>query len=148
MARNRRIPVRLEWKNAALSTPFGRDWAIKLFGEEAIASLPLLKAGKNKGQTKGFVHWRKAATAGWCDECQSPVAVGQLVDAWIGAGPCSLRENALSGGPWMGRSMQALASSHRNLFQEARDRHAREQARDAARWEEEKAWMAAHPDAG
>ena len=68
--------VRLDWKQAALSTSFGRDWAIKLFGEDAVASLPVLKAGKNKGQPKGFVHWRKAASAGYCHECQSPVAVG------------------------------------------------------------------------
>lgn len=137
----RRNNVRLDWKNAALSTAFGLEWAIKLFGEEAIGSLPVLKSGKNKGQPKGFVHWRKALSGGWCDECQSPVAVGQLVDAWIGLGFASNRSDALAG-QWLGR-IQPLAGSRYHLFQEGRDRHAAEQAKLAAVWEEEKAEMLA-----
>jgi hypothetical protein len=126
----RPVPIRFDWKNSALSTEFGRKWATDLFGQEAIDSLPVLKSGKNKGQPKGYVHWRKAATAGWCSEISSPVAVGNLIDAWIGEGPCSLRGNAIAG-QWMGR-VQELAGSRSMLFQEARDREAREQTRRRA----------------
>src|SRR4051812_10717147 len=131
--------VQLETKSAALSSTFGRDWAAKLFGEDAVASLPILKAGKNRGQPKGFVIWRKALTAGYCRECQSPVQIGQLVDAWIGLGPLATRDIAMAG-QWMGR-VQTLAGSRSVLFQEARDRYAAEQTARAADWEIEKAEM-------
>ena len=122
------IIARLETLSSPLASQFGRQWATTLFGEEAIASLPLLKAGKNKGQPKGYVFWRKAISGGWCRECQSPLAVGQLADAWIGIGPCSTREYAVSG-QWLGR-MQPLGGSKYHLFQEGRDRWAAEQARN------------------
>jgi hypothetical protein len=43
----------LETKSADLATEFGLDWATKLFGAEAIASLPVRTSGKNKGKPKG-----------------------------------------------------------------------------------------------
>lgn len=129
----------LETKSADLATPFGRDWATKLFGAEAIASLPVRASGKNKGAPKGFVIWRKAVTAGYCREIQSPVAVGNLTDAWIGEGPLSLRSGAMSG-VWMGRT-ETLALSRYFLFEEGRKRVTDERAREAARLEAEKAEM-------
>jgi hypothetical protein len=98
----------LETKYADLATDFGRKWATELFGAEVIASLPIRTVGKNKGTPKGFVIWRKAFAAGYCREVSTPPAVGQLADAWIGAGAMTLRSGAVSG-QWMGRS-QALAS--------------------------------------
>jgi len=89
MTRRPSIPLTLH--TADLATEFGRDWATKLFGQEAIASLPTRQAGKNKGAPKGYVIWRKANGSGWCAECQSPVRAGQLVDAWIGTGAFTLR---------------------------------------------------------
>jgi hypothetical protein len=133
--------VSLEIRNAKLSTEFGLDWATKLFGAEAIASLPILQAGKDKGRPKGYIIWQKSLGSGWCRECQSGVAVGQIVAAWVGEGPCSLGSGAIAG-RWMGR-VQPLCGSRTHLFQEARDRHAAEAAREAARWEEEKAEMLA-----
>jgi len=126
----RQTYAQVETKSADLASDFGLDWATKLFGAEAIASLPVRKAGKNKGKPAGMVIWRKAVTAGWCRENQSPVKVGSLVDAWIGTGPYSPRSDALSG-TWLGR-VQPLASSPFFLFQEGRDRHAAEAAREAA----------------
>lgn len=126
----RRAPVvQLDWKTAALSTEFGREWATKLFGEEAIATLPILKTGKNKGHFKGFVIWRKAVTNGFIPGF-GPVAAGQLVDAWIGDTMFTSREHAQSG-HWLGR-MQPLAGSAGALFQTARDRHVAETVRSQA----------------
>ena len=110
--------VALEIKYAELTTDFAVEWASKLFGEEAVASLPVRQAGKNKGKPKGYIVWRNAQASGYCRECQSPVKEGQLVDAWIGAGPFSSRSDALVG-MWMGR-MQSLAGSRSVLFEEGR----------------------------
>lgn len=116
----------LETRSADLATPFGLDWATKIFGAEAIASLPTRQAGKNKGAPKGHIIWRKAATAGYCRECQHAVAVGSLVDAWIGAGGMTPRSEAMQGN-WLGR-IQNLAGARHYLFEDGRARHAAEQA--------------------
>jgi hypothetical protein len=101
-------------KSADLASEFGLSWATKLFGAEAIASLPVRLAGKNKGKPKGFVIWRKAIVPGWCREVSTPLAVGGFADAWIGAGPFSTRDGALIG-QWHGR-MQPLAGCKAVLF--------------------------------
>lgn len=129
MARRPSIP--LTFHTADLATEFGRDWATKLFGEEAIASLPTRHAGKNKGAPKGFVIWRKANGSGWCAECQSPVRAGQLVDAWIGTGAFTPRSEAVSGN-WLGRVQpMGCSASTGYFFDEGRARHAAEAAREA-----------------
>lgn len=131
----------LETKSADLATEFGLDWATKLFGAEAIASLPIRASGKNKGKPKGFVIWRKASTAGYCREVQSPMTVGQLADAWIGLGFATTRNGAIDG-RWMGRP-EKLALSRCYLFEEGRARRAAEIARAGADWAAEKAdWEA------
>lgn len=115
----------LETRSADLATPFGLDWATKVFGAEAIASLPIRQAGKNKGAPKGHIIWRKAATAGYCRECQHAVAVGALVDAWIGASGMTLRSDAMRGN-WLGR-VQSMAAARVYLFEDGRARWAAEQ---------------------
>ncbi len=136
-----RTYARLETKTADLATEFGREWATKLFGAEAVASLPVRTIGKNKGTPKGFVIWRKATSGGYCRECCAPRAVGQLVDAWIGAGSFTLRSGA-ERGQWLGR-VQTLACSATAgyLFDEGRARHAAEKAWLNAEWEAEKVTM-------
>lgn len=128
----RSASIMLETKYADLATDFGRDWATKLFGEDAIASLPVRATGKNKGAPKGFVIWRKAMTAGYCREVCGPLAQGQMADAWIGFGPLSHRSDAIIGN-WLGR-MQALAASASAgaFFEEGRARRAAEDARNRA----------------
>ena len=124
--------VQLETKSADLATAFGREWATKLFGAEAVASLPTRQAGKNKGAPKGYVIWRKAQASGYCRECQSPVKAGQLVDAWIGTGTFSSRGDAVWG-RWLGRVQPMAASASAGLFfDEGRARWAVETAREDA----------------
>lgn len=125
-------------KSADLASDFGRQWAEKLFGAEAIASLPMRLSGKHKGKPKGYVIWRKAIVAGWSREAGAPLAVGQLADAWIGEGPLSHRSDALSG-KWLGR-MQPLASaaSAGHFFDSGRARWATEEAERQRAWDEER----------
>ena len=127
----RPVPVQLTFKSAKLCEDFGFEWATKLFGAEAIDSLPKYERGPNKGKPKGFVLWRKALTSGWCRECQSPVKVGSLVDAWIGNGSISTRSDAVIG-QWLGRRQNlACSASAGYFFEEGRQRHAAEVARNA-----------------
>lgn len=126
----------LETKSADLATDFGIEWATKLFGEEAIASLPVRASGKNKGKPKGFVIWRNATVAGYCREVSTPLKVGQLADAWIGIGRDSPRQNAVSG-KWMGRVEKLSASVSAGVFfAEGRARHAAELAQEEERQKE------------
>jgi hypothetical protein len=131
----RSIP--LEHHNADLATDFGLSFATKLFGPEAIASLPVRAAGKNKGKPKGCLIWRTATTAGYCRECQSPVKAGGYVDAWIANGPFGSRSDAVQG-TWLGRP-QSLASSFSSgyFFEEGRAREMARQQEEASRWQEE-----------
>jgi len=139
-----RAYVRLETKSAKIASEFGRDWAIKVFGANAIDSLPKFQRGPNAGQPKGYIIWRKALSGGWCQECQSPLAIGQLADAWVGLSSLSLRSDAMSG-QWLGRE-QPLAGSTDNLFQSGRDRWAAEQARiEQDRFAETADWYATAP---
>lgn len=131
----------LETKSADLATAFGLEWATKLFGEEAIASLPVRKSGKNKGAPKGFVIWRKATVAGWCREVFAPLGVGQLADAWIGLGFCTPRGAAMEG-QWLGRRQTLAASaSAGGFFEEGRARDGAERAKRESDWLAEKAEM-------
>lgn len=129
--------AQLETRNADLATDFGLEWATKLFGADAIASLSIRTVGKNKGKPKGFVIWRKATVAGYCRDVQGPLAVGQLADAWIGRGCFSNRSDAVYG-QWLGRSQSLAASASLGYFFDAgRARWAAERARaDADRAEE------------
>lgn len=142
-----RAYAQLETCNADLATDFGLEWATKLFGAEAIASLPVRASGKNKGKPKGFVIWRKALTGGWCREFGTPLAAGQFADAWIGAGCFTTREGAVDG-QWFGRKQRLAATASAGFFfDEGRAREAAEQARRAADWEVEKQEMKAEREA-
>lgn len=138
--------VQLCTRSADLATDVGLAWATKLFGEEAIASLPIRATGKNKGKPKGFVIWRKALNPGYCREVCGPLAVGQIADAWIGAGSLTLRSAAVYG-QWLGRSQPLAASASAGaFFADGRDKHAQEQARlDAERDEMAAERMTCHP---
>jgi hypothetical protein len=137
----RRAPVQTTIKSADLATEFGLSWAIRLFGEEAVASLPIRSTGKNKGAPKGHVLWEKAATAGYVPHLGHAVAVGSLMGAWIGGSNQTPRGAAMSG-QWLGR-VQPLAGSPYHLFEGGRARWAAEQARVKADQDAERAeWLA------
>jgi len=143
---SRRQPVLTTIRSADLATEFGLSWAIKLFGEEAIASLPIRTVGKNKGCPKGFVLWEKAATAGYVPHLNHAVAVGSLMGAWIGGSNQTPRGAAMSG-QWLGR-VQTLAASPYYLFEQGRERWAAEQARVKADQDAERAeWLAEKAEA-
>jgi len=131
------MAVVFETYSAELASDFGLKWATDLFGEEAIASLPVRAAGKNKGKPKGFVIWRKAITAGYDRGTQQAYAAGNMVDAWIGAGMFSTRGNAVQG-KWLGR-VQPLAASNSAgcFFEKGRERAAQERAESLARYAED-----------
>ena len=127
--------ARLETKSAGLETEFGLGWATKLFGHEAIASLPVRASGKNKGKPKGYVIWRKAVTAGYCREVMTPLRVGGMADAWIGTSPHTIRNDAVVGN-WLGR-MQPMGSSFSTgvFFEEGRAKAAERARLEAERIE-------------
>ncbi len=100
-----------EIKSASLAEKFGYDYAVWLFGEEAIASLPVLKAGKNKGKPKGFVLWKRTTTAGYHVNAGQGVSAGTTIRAWIGVGPYSGENDALQG-KWLGRVQSVCGSMH------------------------------------
>jgi len=133
----RRTPVLTTTQSADLSTPFGLEWATKLFGEEAVASLPIRTVGKNKGCPKGHIIWEKAATAGYVPHLGHAVTVGSLMGAWIGGSNQTPRGAAMTG-KWLGR-VQTLAGSPYYLFEQGRARHAAEVAANEARIAEERA---------
>lgn len=124
--------TRTEQRSADLSTEFGLDLARRWFGDEAIASLPTRTAGKNKGAPKGFLCWKRTTEAGWTFEAGA-VAAGTAIRAWIGTGPMSGEDGALSG-LWMGR-MQTLCGSRDVLTQAYRDQTIAERERDRAEME-------------
>lgn len=126
--------IQLEVRRSKLSEQFGYEYACRLFGQEAIDSLPLLKAGPDRGKPKGFLIWRKAMTAGYVAECCGPCKAGGLVDAWIGESFGTLRNDPVRG-MWCGR-IQGLAGSRSVLTKEYRDFDAKSKAAEAARNEE------------
>jgi len=52
-------------RNAWMSQEFGVSYATKLFGAEAVASLPRISRGKRKGLIKGILVWKKCDVGGW-----------------------------------------------------------------------------------
>jgi len=113
-------------RSAKLSEDFGYEYACRLFGKEAIDSLPLLASGKNKGKAKGTLYWRVTMGSGYIRECCGVRGKGQLVEAWIGES----RQNA-DRGMWCGR-IQGLAGSYSVLCPEYRDQEARRHAEHEA----------------
>jgi len=98
-----------EQKSAKLLSDWGYQYAVRLFGQEAIDSLPVLKSGPNKGKPAGYVCWLKTTTPGYCVYLSGGAAAGMVVRAWIGTGPLSGQEDALRGS-WCGRTEQLCLS--------------------------------------
>jgi hypothetical protein len=130
---------------AALSTEFGRNYATWLFGEEAIASLPLITRGPNKGQPKGYVIWRRTTEAGYHVNAGGGVGKDVTVRAWIGEHMHSSESQPMLG-QWLGRE-QGLCGSLGVLGPKARERDAQERARDAAEREQRYAELSAQNEA-
>src|SRR4051812_4765351 len=55
----------IETKSAWIGQDFGRDLAIRWFGEEIVASLPVYSRGKSKGKCKVYLVWDKCIVGGW-----------------------------------------------------------------------------------
>src|SRR3954463_13026407 len=104
-------------KSADLASEFGLAYATRLFGAEAVASLPVRKAGKNKGQPKGWICWKKTTSAGYSPYVSGGVAAGVVVRAWIGEFQMSTEDMAMTG-TWLGR-VQSLCGSRCYLGQAA-----------------------------
>lgn len=98
-----------EQKSAKLSSDFGYQYAVRLFGQEAIDSLPTLQSGPNKGKPAGYVCWLKTTTPGYCSYVGGGAPAGMVVRAWIASGPFSGQDDALRGS-WCGRTEQLCLS--------------------------------------
>lgn len=55
----------IETKAAPLSGEFGVSYAARLFGEAALAGLPVYTRGARKGQPKAWLVWEKCTRGGW-----------------------------------------------------------------------------------
>ena len=119
-----------ETKSASLSTEFGLSYATRLFGQETIDSLPKITRGKNAGKPKGYVHWIKTTTPGYCVYVSGGAPAGMVVRAWIGAGAYSGQSDAVQA-RWLGR-VQSVCGSRCYLGEEGRARKAAEDAAYAA----------------
>lgn len=100
----------LENRSAPLSGEFGYNYAVRLFGQEAVDSLPVYIRGKNKGKVKGYIHWRRCVTGGWAREYGVVVRPKELVRAWIGPNAWSGEREALVG-TFLGRENTTLCAS-------------------------------------
>jgi hypothetical protein len=120
--------ARTEVLSAALSTPFGYDWATKLFGEEVVSQLPTYSKGPRKGKVKGYVHWLKVIVGGWSREYG--VCIPGLQRAWLTLNQFETRSNAVQ--LTLGGRIQPVDVSRRYLFGEGRARRAAERAAELA----------------
>lgn len=116
-------------RSARLSDDFGLALATRWFGAEAIASLPLLEAGPNRGKPKGTLNWRTTTVAGYHPSAGTAVAANTMVRAWIAEG--FAHEDAAMSGMWMGR-MQPLCGSRDVLTAAYREHDAAARAAVAA----------------
>jgi hypothetical protein len=113
---------------ALLSDDFGLSYAIRLFGQEAVDSIPVFQKGKNAGKKKGVLHWINADVGGWTRE-YGAVTPG-LVRAWISLYSGSFERDAIEG-MWLGR-VQMLAAGRYYLGDVGRANYANDQAVIAA----------------
>lgn len=115
-------------RHCKLSEQYGYDLAIRLFGREAVDSLPDLKTGPNKGKPKGFIHWKRSIGTGYSRAYGRPVIPGTLVRAWVGEffGTCEGGDTVMRG-MWCGR-IQNLEGSSSVLTAEYRQQETQRQA--------------------
>lgn len=121
------MKAQVDHKSAKLSSDWGYQYAVRLFGQEAIDSLPVLKSGPNKGKPAGYVCWLKTRTAGYCSYVYGGAPAGMVVRAWVGQGQFTPEDNALSGMVF-GR-IQPMCLSRCYLGEEGRARHGRARER-------------------
>lgn len=117
-----------ETKSASLAEEFGYNYAVRLFGQQAIDSLPLLLSGKNKGKPKGHVIWLKTTGKGYHPMANGGVGAGAILWAWIGDTSSMPRESATRGF-WMG-GWQNLSGNYGLLSDAARRRDIAQRLRD------------------
>lgn len=122
MARTAKQTAVTEFHSADLATEFGYNYAVRLFGQEAVDSLPIRTVGKNKGKPKGVLCWLKVTKPGW-DRRYGLVGFGTC-RAWI-APFSSYSEGDAVTGMFLGR-VQTLCASACYLGEENR---AKEMAR-------------------
>jgi hypothetical protein len=139
----RRRQAQTTHRSAPLSGEFGLGYATRLFGEEAIASLPVITRGPNKGKPRGYVCWLRTTEAGYHVNAGRGVSADTTVRAWIGEGQYTDQDNAVRG-MWLGR-IQNICGSMDLLTPAYRARHAEEEARDKAEREAERAERTAKP---
>jgi hypothetical protein len=118
------MKAQIEQKAAKLSDEWGYQYAVKLFGQEAIDSLPVLKSGPNKGKPAGYVCWLKTTTPGYTPYVGGSAPVGMVVRAWTAPGPFASQDDALRGLVF-GR-IQQMCLSRCYLGEEGRKRHMEE----------------------
>jgi hypothetical protein len=116
------MKAQVDHKSAKLSSDWGYQYAVRLFGQEAIDSLPVLKSGPNKGKPAGYICWLKTTTAGYCANVDGGAPAGMVVRAWTAPGPFSPQGDALTG-KVLGR-IQQMCLSRCYLGEEGRKRHA------------------------
>ncbi len=131
-------------RSARLSDDFGLALATRWFGEEAIASLPLLQSGPHRGKPKGILHWRTTTVAGYHPHAGMAVSAGTMVRAWIAEGHGG--ETEAMRGMWMGR-VTALCGSREVLTAAYREQQAADDRLRAAELEAMRADLA-RPRAG
>lgn len=52
-------------RTAPVSSDFGRDYAVRLFGAAILDSLPMFARGPRKGLPKGTLEWTRCVRGGW-----------------------------------------------------------------------------------
>lgn len=127
--------ARTEVLSASLATPFGLDWATKLFGKEVVSQLPTYAKGPRKGKVKGYVHWLKATVGGWSRE--HGVCLPGLNRAWLTLSQFETRRDAVR--LTLAGKVQTIDLDRAYLFEEGRARLAAERAAQLAGVEAERA---------
>lgn len=89
-------------KQAELSSEFGYNYAVELFGQVAVDSIPVLKAGKNKGKPKGWIFWMRTTAPGYHPYASGGVGANVTIRCWIGEN-YGTPENDAAIGFWRGR---------------------------------------------
>jgi hypothetical protein len=107
----RRKEARTNLRSAPLSGEFGLKYATNLFGEETIASLPVISRGPNKGKPKGYVLWLRTIEPGYHPNAAGGVGADTTVRAWLGEGQYTAESNALVA-TWLGREQNVCGSMH------------------------------------
>lgn len=106
---SRRNEARTTHRSAPLASEFGLSYATRLFGEETIASLPVLTRGPNKGKPRGYVLWLRTVSAGYHPNVGGGVGEGVTVRAWLGEGAFTPERDAIRA-TWLGRVQNVCGS--------------------------------------